>query len=97
MGLNVALIPRIGLIGSAYATVAAYALQGMLADRIRRRVADVPWQRRVELRAAAASLLAVAAGALAPASGAWLVARGVVAVVLLGVFTTRLRSFLTTR
>lgn len=92
IGMNLVLIPRFGLIGAAYATVACYGTQALLASRIRRRITGVQWVSGAATRAGALAVAAVLASALVPADGTWLVLRAVVAGGLVVLFGHRVRD-----
>jgi len=66
IGLNLALIPRFGMMGAAWATAAAYALMAALGAIISQRLYPIPleWGRLVQLALAAGLLYA--ASTLAP-------------------------------
>jgi O-antigen/teichoic acid export membrane protein len=72
IGLNYALIPRFGMIGAAWANVAAYALQTALAMTFSQRVYPVRYEYGRLTRALAASVVAFLAGVAIPAMPALL-------------------------
>jgi len=69
IALNVVLLPRVGLIGAAYATVAAYAFLAAIVSVVAYRRVPLPGSLRTSLVAWAAAAPAVAAGALLPSTG----------------------------
>jgi O-antigen/teichoic acid export membrane protein len=85
IGLNVALIPRLGIMGAAYANGVSYAIQAGIAYRYSQRFYPVAyeWSRliRVILSAALAWLAAAALPAMHPLLG--IVARGATVVVVM--------------
>ena len=87
VALNVALIPRLGIMGAAYANGASYAIQAAIAYRYSQRFYPVAyeWSRlvRVVLSAALAWLVAVALPAMSPLPGI-LVRSATVVVVMSG-------------
>jgi O-antigen/teichoic acid export membrane protein len=71
IALNFAWIPRFGLIGAAYATLAAYAIEALLAAAIGQRVFFMPWGFRrpvLALSVCAATLLSFQFPVAAPVS-----------------------------
>jgi len=67
IGLNLLLVPRFGMIGSAWANASAYALQAALAFRFSQRVYPVTYEyRRIAIVIAAAFTAALTARALPP-------------------------------
>ena len=97
VALNALLIPWIGLMGAAYTTVVTYIVQFLLARRVRRRIATVPWRRGAAAEAWVLAAAGGAAGALLPTQGAWLVLRGIAAAGVAVVFVARLRGLLASR
>ncbi len=89
IALNLLLIPRFGLVGAAYATVATYGAQALLVRRARRKLVDVPWVPGVASTAWAVAAAGVVAGALLPSGGGWLALRGVLTAALLAAFCAR--------
>ncbi|MGH9226789.1 MAG: lipopolysaccharide biosynthesis protein [Acidimicrobiales bacterium] len=87
--LNLLLVPRLGLVGAAYATVATYGAQAWLVRRARRKLVDIPWRPTVATKAWAVAAAGVAIGAVLPTTDAWLVFRGLAAAGLLAAFATR--------
>jgi O-antigen/teichoic acid export membrane protein len=72
LALNFALIPRLGILGAAWATVAAYAVMALLGGVFSQRLYPIPFEwRRLALVAAGAAAVAalarLAPGALVPA------------------------------
>ena len=66
--LAVALVPWLGLMGAAVATVAALATQAVLVRSAARRLASIPWRRGATMAALAAGVLLVGMGAVLPVS-----------------------------
>lgn len=85
IGLNVALIPRFGIIGAAWANGAAYALQALLAYGFSQRFYPVQYEYGRISRAVAAALVAYVAGHALPDMPplAGLLARGATVVVVM--------------
>jgi O-antigen/teichoic acid export membrane protein len=77
--LNILLLPVVGLLGAAAATVATFALQAALVRRSSRRKATVPWLRGSLAPPSLAACALVAVSLVLPTEGAWLVARAGVA------------------
>ncbi len=95
IGLNVVLIPPLGLLGAALASVVSYVLLAFLIGSAARRLASVPWRVRSLLGATLMSGCLVSAAVVAPAAGLWLIIRFVVALALLATLIAtvlRLRS-----
>lgn len=84
IALNLALIPRMGLMGAALATVAAYGLQAGFVRLVAHRVATVPWRRGAALVASGLGLAGAGLGAVLPTdySGLALRVAGAVTAVL---------------
>ena len=82
VGANLALVPVLGLVGAAVATVISYALQATLVGVAARRLGSVPWRVRAFIEASVVSGSAVAVAAVVPARGAWLGVRAAVAAAL---------------
>lgn len=72
LALNVALVPRYGLMAAASVTVLVYLLQGVLLELVSRRMELIPWHRRAEAGAYAFALVGCSAGAVLPVDGLWL-------------------------
>jgi len=66
IGLNLALIPRFGIMGAAYANGLAYALQAAIAYHFSQRFYPIRYEARRLARVIAAALLAYAAGRALP-------------------------------
>ena len=66
IGLNLALIPRFGMMGAAWATAAAYALMAALGGAISQRLFPIPLERGRLLQLASAAGLLYAASTFAP-------------------------------
>ncbi len=86
IGLNIALIPRFGIMGAAYANGISYALQALLAYRFSQRFYPVAYETarivRVVLAAAIAYSIARALPAMSPLPG--VLVRGTVVVAVMG-------------
>jgi O-antigen/teichoic acid export membrane protein len=68
VGANFLLIPRLGMIGAAWATVLSYAVMAALGFTLSRRLFPIPFEGRRWLGAGALALVLYALSALAPAS-----------------------------
>src|SRR5262249_52026288 len=68
IALNVALIPRFGMMGAAWATVAGYAVMAVLGGSISHRLYPIPLEWASLLRIAAAALATFLLSTLAPAA-----------------------------
>ena len=66
--LNFALIPRFGILGAAWATVAAYAVMAGLGAAFSQRLYPIPFQRGRLLLIVTAAAVVAAAASLAPAA-----------------------------
>lgn len=64
--LNVILIPRLGILGAAWATVAGYTLMAILGGILSARLYPIPFEWPRLARVLAASALSYAVAALAP-------------------------------
>ncbi len=86
VGLNVALIPRFGIIGAAWANGAAYGLQAAVAYRLSQRFYPIRYEYGRVARAVAAALIAYAAGHALPAMPALagILTRGLTVVAVMG-------------
>lgn len=89
IGLCVALIPRAGILGAAWANAAAYALQAAVAFGLSQRFYPVRYEAGRLTRAVLAALVAYAAAAALPGrpvlpSWAGVLARGTTVVVVMG-------------
>ncbi len=86
IGLCVALIPRYGIIGAAWANAAAYAVQATIAFALSQRFYPVRYETGRLLRAVVAAALAFAAAAALPWFPAWagVLLRGTTVVVVMG-------------
>lgn len=85
IALNLALIPMIGLVGSALSTLLSYVLWAALVRGAARRAQPVPWNRRFERKSYMTAGALVAVGAVLPAGGSWMLLRGVASLVLLAI------------
>ena len=85
IGLNVALIPKFGIMGAAYANGLAYALQAAIAYRFSQRFYPIQYEVGRLARVVAAALVAYAAGRALPAiEPIWgVLARGTTVVVVM--------------
>jgi O-antigen/teichoic acid export membrane protein len=93
LGLCLALVPPLGLVGAALATVAGFAAQAAILRRLAGRLAVIPSRGRETAISWASAAALSAAAAIAPAGGAWLAARVVAGLALaswLTVTVTRL-------
>lgn len=80
IGLNLALVPSLGLEGAAVATVLSYGAMAALTWWRARGLAAIPWPAGTMLASAAAAAAMAAVGAAAPTTGAgWQIARGLAA------------------
>jgi O-antigen/teichoic acid export membrane protein len=86
--LNLALVPLIGLTGSALATFLAYLLHAVILQWQTHRLIAIPWRYASLRRSAVLAGSAVVAGGLLPSSGMWLLFR-VVAAALFVAFLVR--------
>jgi O-antigen/teichoic acid export membrane protein len=68
VGANFLLIPRLGMIGAAWATVLSYGVMAALGFTLSRRLFPIPFEGRRWLGAGALALVLYALSALAPAS-----------------------------
>jgi O-antigen/teichoic acid export membrane protein len=95
IGLNLALIPRFGILGAAWANAVTYAVQAGIAYRLSQRFYPVDYEAGRLLRAVVAALAAYAAAASLPEMSAWpsLLARGTTVVVVMGVILAVTRFF----
>jgi O-antigen/teichoic acid export membrane protein len=86
IALNVALIPRFGIVGAAWANAAAYGLQAAIAYRFSQRFYPIAYEWRRLLRVAAAALLGYLVARQLPAMSplAGVLARGTTVVVVTG-------------
>lgn len=84
IGLNLALIPLIGLTGAAIATLAAICAQTVIIVIASRRLAPVPWHDRTFAVALATLGLLCVIGLIQPSTGPWLVLRAVESAALVG-------------
>ncbi|CAN5738964.1 polysaccharide biosynthesis C-terminal domain-containing protein [soil metagenome] len=89
IGLNLALIPRFGALGAAWANAAAYALQAVIAFRFSQRFYPVPHEYGRLARVGVAGLAAYAAAVLIPPF-APVVGIAVRGATVLGIFLTLL-------
>ena len=95
VGLNFTLVPSLGLVGAAVASVGSYALLAILMGAAARRLASVPWRSASVVEATLMSAGLVGAAVVAPTGGSWLVVRLIVVLALLAwlvVTVLRLRT-----
>jgi O-antigen/teichoic acid export membrane protein len=95
VAMNLLLLPHLGLIGAAYATVAGYLVQATLARAVRSRFLQVPWRADATRAAWVLGVACACAGALLPSRGVWLVLRAVLAGALLTGLVVQVRRTLT--
>jgi O-antigen/teichoic acid export membrane protein len=69
VGANLALVPRFGAMGAAWATVLAYAVMAVLGHTLSRRVFPIPFEGGRIARLSAAAAIAYALAALVPGEG----------------------------
>ncbi len=86
IGLCFALIPRVGIIGAAWANAAAYALQAAIAYGLSQHFYPVRYEAGRVARAVLAALAAYAAARALPAMPSWagLLLRGTLVIVVMG-------------
>jgi O-antigen/teichoic acid export membrane protein len=84
IGLNLLLIPALGLTGAAIATLITYVLQAVVIRWRASRLADVPWRVRPAVQAALIGAALVGLALLLPATGVWVALRAVAAVAVGG-------------
>lgn len=73
------LIPPMGLVGAALATLAAYLLLGAMTWVRARSMAEVPWDAKALALAAAPAAAGLAVALALPEDGLWLIVRGALA------------------
>lgn len=88
IGLNLAMIPVLGLIGAAVATLISYVVQALSLHLIARRWTTVPWPTADIIRSWGLATVLVTIGVLAPVSGAWLGVRVGSSLILVALLAT---------
>lgn len=78
---NIAVVPRLGIVGAALITVATYAVQALAVWLHSRSMSDVPWSYRNAGATWAIATSAVTASALLPTSSLWIGLRMMAAVI----------------
>lgn len=88
VGLNLVLIPVLGLPGAAIATVATYSLQALVIGAASRRRAAIPWRQYPIWFPSTAAVGAVLISVVLPTDGNWLWLRGALVLLTVIVFSS---------